>query len=558
MAGFPIGNFHLYDITTQVYPWRWLSIEIFKNGEFPLWNPYNLLGTPHLANLPTASLYPLNAIFLILPFLPSWVFYLSIQTILSGTFMYLFLKNLKLKTMASLFGGVAFAFSSFMMMRYEFGITNHTLLWVPLTLLAVDKMAKNFSLKWWFVGIGALTLMLLGGYIQAMIYGYAIVSAYVIFRLWRKRKNWYFWIGFLIIPLLLASIQLLPFGEQVLQSSRVEGYGGFEEGVGKYVLPWHRLVGILAPDFFGNPATGNFWEKISYTEFALYVGIVPLIFAAYAIFRAKAKDIKFWFLVLLVAFAFILDTPLAKAPYLLNIPGYSALVPIRLILVIDLAIPILAAFGFSKYQKALRRTLRKETSILLFINASLLAILFLIWVFVFQAHRFLPEIDLVGKLAISKRNLILPTLYALSAGIALSLLLIRRFKKLASFVLLALLLLTSFDLLRQARKFNPFVPQSVVFPQIKSLGFLEDKEVSPRIMITHPELIPANTNIPYGFSMLDGYSSVHAKKTGELMVVLNSQDVGTRTLRPKRDMFSPNKDSLAINLLSPEYVFTLD
>jgi hypothetical protein len=77
-------------------------------------------------------------------------------------------------------------------------------------------------------------------------------------------------------------------------------------------------------------------------------------------------------------------------------------------------------------------------------------------------------------------------------------------------------------------------------------------------MITHPELIPANTNIPYEFSMLDGYSSVHAKRTGELMVVLNSQDVGTRTLRPKRDMFSPNKDSLAINLLSPEYVFTLD
>ena len=95
VAGLPIGNFHLYDIITQVYPWRWLSIEMFKNGVFPLWNPYNLLGTPHLANLPTASLYPLNAIFLILPFLPSWVFYLFIQTILSGTFMYFFLKNLK-------------------------------------------------------------------------------------------------------------------------------------------------------------------------------------------------------------------------------------------------------------------------------------------------------------------------------------------------------------------------------------------------------------------------------------------------------------------------------
>jgi len=558
VAGFPIGNFHLYDIITQVYPWRWFSGEMLKRGEFPLWNPYNLLGAPHLANLPTASLYPLNAIFLILPFLPSWVFYLFIQTILSGTFMYFFLKNLKLKTIASLFGGVAFSFSSFMMMRYEFGIANHTLLWVPLALLAVDKMVKNFSLKWWFVGIGALTLMFLGGYIQAMIYGYAVVLAYVVFRRWRKRKNWYFWVGFLVFPLLLASFQLVPFGEQVLQSSRIGGYGAFEKGVGKYILPWHRLVGILAPDFFGNPATGNFWEKISYTEFALYVGIVPLIFAIYAIFRVKTKNVRFWFLILLIAFALILDTPLAKVPYLLNIPGYSALIPIRLVLVIDLAIPILAAFGLSKYQRATRQILRKETYILLFINASLLAILFLIWIFLFQAHRFLPEIDLVDKLAISKRNLILPTFYALSAGIALSLLLIRRFKKLVGFILLFLLLLTSFDLLRQARKFNPFVPKSVVFPRTKSLGFLQDKEITPRIMITHPELIPANTNILYKLSMLDGYSSVHTKRTGELMMVLNSQDVEARTLRPKRDMFFPNKDSLAINLLSPEYVFTLD
>src|SRR5688572_24739362 len=56
----PVKNAALTDIFSQLYIWRSLSIDLIKQGELPLWNPYYLSGTPLLANLQAASLYPLN------------------------------------------------------------------------------------------------------------------------------------------------------------------------------------------------------------------------------------------------------------------------------------------------------------------------------------------------------------------------------------------------------------------------------------------------------------------------------------------------------------------
>lgn len=563
-AGFPIKNFHLFDAVFQLYPWRKFGIDLLKGGQIPLWNPYNLAGTPHLANLPTATFYPFNLLFLVFAFLPTWVFYISIQTVLAGTFMYLYLKNLKLTKIASLLGGVTFAFSSFMMMRYEYGIAGHTFLWVPLALLCVDRLRQKFSIKWWLTGVASVSFMFLGGSIQAMIYGYGLILAYIAYRLIQKKtikekrfRLLYFYGGFLILPFLLASIQLLPFIDIIPQSSRIEGYGDIGNEVLRYVLPWRRLVGIVAPDFYGSPSTGNFWGEISYKEFALYVGIIPLIFALYALIWTRKGDLKFWVVLLIVVFVLLLDTPIARIPYMLSLPGYSALLPSRLISLVDFAIPVLAAFGLSSFQIATRGSARKQFLKIGLVVFFLGVVLFLLWLLVFSTPYISPDADFIDKLAVSKRNLVLPTLYMVSAGFILIISYRIRLKG-VNFALVLLLLLTSFDLVRQARKYNSFVPPSVVFPQTSSLAHLGGKGIPARVMITHQELFPANTNVPYGIGMIDGYDSIHPKRIEELLSVLNYQAVNAKRLNPGRVTFSANEGSTAIDLLSPEYVFTLD
>jgi len=48
------------DAIRQIYPWKEFAMEQFKNGQFPLWNPYTFSGQPLLANFQSSVFYPLN------------------------------------------------------------------------------------------------------------------------------------------------------------------------------------------------------------------------------------------------------------------------------------------------------------------------------------------------------------------------------------------------------------------------------------------------------------------------------------------------------------------
>src|ERR1035437_652856 len=102
--GYPFKNFLITDPILQQYPWRELAINLEKKGQIPSWNPYSGAGEPLLANIQSASFYPLNAILFILPFVQGWMVLVMLQMFLGGIFTFLFLNNLGLKRESSLFG----------------------------------------------------------------------------------------------------------------------------------------------------------------------------------------------------------------------------------------------------------------------------------------------------------------------------------------------------------------------------------------------------------------------------------------------------------------------
>jgi hypothetical protein len=65
-ALFSSKSFYYRDILNFHYPLRKVLIDSYASGEFPLWNPYNYLGQPMLANPNYMAFYPTNS--LILPF----------------------------------------------------------------------------------------------------------------------------------------------------------------------------------------------------------------------------------------------------------------------------------------------------------------------------------------------------------------------------------------------------------------------------------------------------------------------------------------------------------
>ncbi len=52
-----------YDIIDQAYPWRYFIGECLQDGMLPLWNPYQLLGSPIHADPQSSAWYPVTWFF---------------------------------------------------------------------------------------------------------------------------------------------------------------------------------------------------------------------------------------------------------------------------------------------------------------------------------------------------------------------------------------------------------------------------------------------------------------------------------------------------------------
>jgi len=61
--GMPVKNNAMPDVITQLYPWRQLVIESWKQGQVPGWNPYQFAGSPLLANVQSSVFSPFNLLF---------------------------------------------------------------------------------------------------------------------------------------------------------------------------------------------------------------------------------------------------------------------------------------------------------------------------------------------------------------------------------------------------------------------------------------------------------------------------------------------------------------
>src|SRR5207302_8769233 len=80
----------------------------------------------------------------------------------------------------------------------------------------------------------------------------------------------------------------------------------------KFITPPSHIALLFAPDFFGNPATGNFWGK-DYGEFMSYSGIVVLLVAAIGFYsQFKYKIVRLSSVVVIIAFLVAFVPPIAE------------------------------------------------------------------------------------------------------------------------------------------------------------------------------------------------------------------------------------------------------
>lgn len=544
--GLPFKNFLITDPVRQLYPWRELGVNLLKQKEIPFWNPYSFSGTPLLSNFQAAVFYPLNFLFLLLLMTLGWSILIITQPLLAGLFLYLYLRNLKISKIAGFLGAISFSFSGFFIAWLEWGTILHTLLWLPLILLAVDKIFFKPRIIWVSIFIFSLIFSFFAGHLQVAFYVIGVSLIYFLVRWWQNGRKKHVFLLFIINYLLfivITSIQWLPTFQFINLSGR--GLDQIDWQKADWFLPFQNLAQFIAPDFFGNPTTLNYFGIWNYGEFIGYIGILPLIFIFYALFYRRDKKTLFFSALAFLSLLFLLPNPISFLPYTLKIPFLSTSQPTRLMGILDFSLAILAAFGFDLF---LRKTnLKKTFSVVLFLGLTILGL----WI----VAQFL-------NFEVSKRNLLLPTILFAVSSLLLIIFPILKDKRIKSILIVLILGITVFDLLRFGEKFTPFTKKEYLFPQTKTLEFLKNKEKENgvfRFMTTDSRIFPPNFSIIYRLQSVDGYDPLYLARYGELIAASERGEANIKTPFGFNRIITPHRvDSKIMNLLNVKYILSLE
>ena len=173
-GGIPAADFYL-----QIYPMAQRAAEWMREGRLPIWNPYQFGGHPFLATGIYGVLYPLNFLYLLLPIEVAMEATMVAHLAAAGLFMYAFARAIRLSRIAAVTAGVAFMWSGFVVGEtFWFPPAVCAAPWLPLGLLAVERMVRSPRLVWSAVLAVAVALSFLAGWPQTWVYSMYVIALY--------------------------------------------------------------------------------------------------------------------------------------------------------------------------------------------------------------------------------------------------------------------------------------------------------------------------------------------------------------------------------------------
>ncbi len=157
-------------------------------GRVPLWNPHENLGVPLVGENTSSVFYPGKLLFALpgdFTLLYNW--YILGHLAFAAASAYALARHYRLSATAALLAAVAYAFSGNVLFQCYNVVFLVGAAWLPLAVLAADRMLRGRSF-WAAVGLGAtLALMTLGGDPQ-MAYNAGLLAVLAAFFRWRARN----------------------------------------------------------------------------------------------------------------------------------------------------------------------------------------------------------------------------------------------------------------------------------------------------------------------------------------------------------------------------------
>ena len=546
-----------WDGIAQFYPWRHFAAQAIHSGTLPLWNPYQLSGTPFVANSQSAPFYPGNFLFYVMPVMRAFAFSAVFHLTLAGWFTYLLARRLKCSEAASLFAGTAFAFSAWQVCWLQLPSFLATSCWIPLALAIIHALVASHKKRARLMAGLALSvgMMLLAGHLQIAFYGLLAAgfwTAALIINSVRNKNTGalpavtlaivagFVGGGLLAAPQLLPAVELSKISHRVSKPS-AEGYALYTG----YALPRAGLVQLALPGFFGgdtdpeNKYWGFYTQHVGDTDIAIrhnaaetavYVGIVTLLLGLYGVFAAALPGgnvnrfrTLFFGLLAVVALLLALGTPLNYLTYF-GIPGFSQSgSPARVLVLWALTWAMLGAFGVDALGQTHRSDERvRIAAIASFFLLTALGLSSVATALSVQLPGFKPLVPMLGEALTRAQEDAVRLVVIVCASFQLMLPGVR--KKLSAGPAIRpvsiggiALLLAVIDLFAAGMRINPVSSPEVVYPVTPGIAYLQKNTGHERIMPVNlhwslysgpKSVLPPNAGMVYGLRDVQGYDSL--------------------------------------------------
>lgn len=133
------------DGVLQFYPWRDLVLRSWGEGKLPLWNPYQLGGTPLLANSQSAAFYPPHIVLGVLhvPTGLAMVLLAWFHLFWSGLGTFFLARRLGANQTGAAVAGTSFALSAFMLSWTALPSVISTVAWIPWILACIAALFRE-------------------------------------------------------------------------------------------------------------------------------------------------------------------------------------------------------------------------------------------------------------------------------------------------------------------------------------------------------------------------------------------------------------------------------
>ncbi|MEE8586464.1 MAG: YfhO family protein [Acidobacteriota bacterium] len=343
-----------YDQLFQFYPWAHYFKESVGQGRFPLWNPYNHLGTQFFANPQTALLFPLNWLHLALPLRYSFTLICILKLALLLTGMLLWLRSCDLRPGPCLLGALVLGLSMHTQASLAFPYSNLTVL-LPWMLLAARRLVRKPSTRRRSMLVLAVGMAILAGQPQSALAAFLALALLMVAELAGGKASSR---GLAALAAafgsaaLLTALQWMASFEYVSESMLTEGPRIIRSG-----LPYlpANLINLVIPDFFGSHLSGSYWGFPGYHDAAFYSSalallLIPLAFGAIPHPNQPTSGAGFAAALGMLSVGLLLGLPLLES--LLDLPGFDLMRRNKLVFLLIFSLAELAARGAHRFCSA--------------------------------------------------------------------------------------------------------------------------------------------------------------------------------------------------------------